>query len=141
MTLLDNVGEVPCGGHLMPNSRVVPGDAALELWRLKICGFLKEFSCLAENQEAMRETPRHPNLFVVLPGKYFAHARAECGGCLPNINRNIKYLALCYPHQLALWLLNLVMQSGAIPPWQIVSDCLVQSGVRVDQALAQTHAG
>ena len=29
----------------------------------------------------------------------------------------------------------------AIRLWQIVSDCLAQSGVRVDQALAQTRAG
>ena len=74
-----------CGSHALQrpldtNGGVVPGNAALELGRPEICGFVKEFRGFAENQEAMRETRRHPDLFVVLSGKFFAHPLAECGG-------------------------------------------------------------
>ena len=59
---------------------VVPSDTALKLRGPEIRGFVKEFRCLAENQEAVREARWHPDLFVVLRGKYFAHPLAECGG-------------------------------------------------------------
>ena len=65
---------------LNSNSGVVPSNAALELRRPEICGFVQEFRCFAENQEAMREAWWHPDLFVVLRGKYFAYPLAECGG-------------------------------------------------------------
>ena len=65
---------------LNANSRVVPSNAALELGRPEICGFVKEIRGFAENQEAMRKARRHPDLFVVLRGKYFANPFSKCGG-------------------------------------------------------------
>ena len=92
-----------CGSHavqrpLNANSGIVPGDAPLELSRPEICGFVKEFRCFTENLETVRKALRHPDLFVVLRGKYFAHPFAECGRRLADINRNIKYFALRYAH-------------------------------------------
>ena len=62
------------------NSGVVPSNAALELGRPEIRAFVKEFCCFAENQKAVREALWHPDLFVVLRGKYFAYPLSECGG-------------------------------------------------------------
>ena len=43
--------------HWPPNGNggIIPSNAALELWRPEIRGFVKEFRGFAENQEAMRE--------------------------------------------------------------------------------------
>ena len=95
------IGQCGCDVVQWPlnaNGGVVPGDAPLELRRPEICGFVKEFRCFTENQETVRKALRHPDLFVVLRGKYFAHPFAECGRRLPDIHRNIKYFALRYAH-------------------------------------------
>ena len=60
----------------------------------------------------MGKTGRHPQLAVVVGRQQRAHPAAELRRAAAQVYRHIKHLALGYSHQLALRVLNLVMQAA-----------------------------
>lgn len=60
----------------------------------------------------MSKALRHPELAFVVCRQDFAHPLAKGGGRFADVYRYIKHLALHHAHELALRLLDLVMQTA-----------------------------
>jgi hypothetical protein len=67
---------------------------------------------LAEHQETVRKARRHPELAVVVGAQLHAHPLAERGRAFADVHRHVEHGPLHHAHQLALRLLDLVVQAA-----------------------------
>ena len=80
--------------------------------RVVVGGFVQKLCGIAGHQKAMRKACRYPELLAVVFAQLHAHPLPEGGGALADIHRHIKYRPAHHAHQLALGLLDLIMQAA-----------------------------
>jgi hypothetical protein len=93
------------------DDRVVPGNAALVRGGVVVCGFVQEVCGFGQDHKAVCEAWRHPELFVIVFGQLNPGPLAKGGGAFADVHRHIKHGAAHHAHQLALGLLQLVVQA------------------------------
>ena len=93
------------------HGRIVPGQAALELRGVVIGGLVQEVRRVAGDQKAVGKARRNPELAVVLFGQFDPDPLAEGRGGLAQIHCHVEHRAAGDPHQLALGLLDLIVQT------------------------------
>lgn len=95
-----------------PHRRVVPGEAALELRGVVVGRLVQEVGRLAEHHEAVREAGRHPQLAVVVLAEFDPVPLPEGRRALAQVHRHVEDAALDDPYELALRVLDLVVQAA-----------------------------
>ena len=81
------------------------------LWRVIVCGLVEKLGGVRQGQKTVGEPRRNPQLPLVVPTQMHPHPMAEGFRALSEVDRNIEDFALHHPHQLALRLLDLVVQA------------------------------
>src|SRR5438034_2927978 len=90
--------------------RIVPEDTALVLRRVEIRRLVEHFGEFTQNAEPVREPYRDPEQFVRFGAQANAFPPAQPGRAAPDIHRHIENLAGDDTNELALRLMDLVMQ-------------------------------
>ena len=98
-------------GPINPNYRIIPHETALIVRMINIVALIAEFSLIAQNQKALRESSGTKELPVVFSGKNNAFPLTVGRASSAKIDRQIKYGASHNTHELTLWMLNLKMQA------------------------------
>ena len=78
---------------------------------IKVAGFVEKVRALAGHHKAMGKALGHPQLALVLFRQLHPHPPAKGGRRLAQIHRHIKNTAARHAHQLALGLLDLIVQA------------------------------
>ena len=94
------------------NGRVVPRDAALVRGGVVVGGFVQEVRGVRQDHKAVGKALRNPHLFVVVFGQLYPGPLAKGGGAFADVHRHVKHRAAHHAHQLALGLLQLVVQAA-----------------------------
>ena len=82
--------------------RVIPAQAAFAVLAPEVGGLVEHLGVLAQGEEAMGKTHRHPELLVVLGAEFSGHPLAEGGRAAAQIHRHIQDRAEHAAHELAL---------------------------------------
>src|SRR5260221_10526708 len=80
--------------------------------RVIIRHFVKQLGGIGQRHKAVRKPGRHAQLLLVLARQYCARPLAERRRALADIHRDIEHLAGDHAYQLALRLLELIMQAA-----------------------------
>jgi UDP-glucose 4-epimerase len=91
---------------------IVPAQAAFMGGVPVIGGFVQKLGRFTEHHKAVCKTWRDPQLLVFFCVQVHAHPLAQGGRALAQVHHHIKHLALHHTHQLALRVLDLVMQTA-----------------------------
>ena len=74
-------------------------------------GFVQKFGTLAGHHKAVGKARWHPYVAVIVGAQLHANPLAKVWRTAAQVHRYVKHLAMRYPHQFALRLLDLVMQA------------------------------
>ncbi len=77
-----------------------------------VVGFVEEFSRVAQDDKGVGKPFGDPELPLVIGRKEFPHPLAEGFAAFAQVHSHVKHLAMKYPHQFALRLVQLVVQSA-----------------------------
>ena len=98
--------QLPVNGQ----RRIVPGNAALVGGCIVVGRFVEELRHLGQHHKPVRKARWHPQLAVVVFAQFFSYPLAKGRRTLANVHRHINHRAAHHPHQLALGLLDLIVQ-------------------------------
>ena len=96
----------------MAERRIVPADAALVLGGVVVGGLVEELGLVGEDQEAVGEALRDPELPLVLGGEHLAQPAPAGRRAAPQVDGHVEDLAADHPHQLPLRLRQLVVEAA-----------------------------
>ena len=94
------------------NRRVVPGNAAFVCGGVIVRRLIQEVGRLAQHHKAVGKARWHPELAVVVFGQLAADPLAKSGRAFADVHGHVKHGAAHHAHQLALGLLQLVVQAA-----------------------------
>lgn len=89
--------------------------STLVLGRIVIGGFVQEVGRITEHHETVGKTGRHPSWRWFSALKLDTDPLAECRRRFSNVHGNVEHRPLHHAHQLALGLLDLIMQATQHP--------------------------
>src|SRR5579863_8059142 len=94
------------------NLRIIPAYRALVLRGVEVSALVEKIDLVAEGNVAVREARRHPQHMMIHVIEYRADPLTEARRAAANVNRDIEHLTTCHAHQLALRLLDLIVQTA-----------------------------
>jgi hypothetical protein len=101
---------------------IVPQQRALVLGIPEVGGLVEELRFVRHDDEPVREAGRNPQHALVRGGQRDAGRAAEIRGAAPQVDGHVEHFALRRAHELALGVLDLVMQPAqdAVPRARVV---------------------